>query len=151
MHDLALRVGVRECLAKLAHPARQFRWFEMSRRMVQLARGQRLARNILHGDGGGAHVLDEVIDPHDVRMGEVKAAAGLALEIAHRLPVHGHNLRQELQGHLALQLLVARQPHDPHATTAQDLFQRVPVEDLLAGGEALDRRAEIKIVHGAGR
>ena len=55
-------------------------------------------------------VFDEIVDPHDVLVGKGEAAVRLAFQVADRLGIVPHPVWQKLQRHIALQLLVSRQP-----------------------------------------
>ena len=143
---LLVRVGQR--LAHLLHPAAEFTGLKHPRRLVQPPVGQSITRDIFHRDRRGRGVLHKIVDPHDVRVREIERPPRLTLEVLHRRPVRLHHLGQEFERHLAVQLLVPRQPDHPHAAAPEDLLQGVAGEDLLPGGETLDRGAEIEVVHG---
>ena len=55
-------------------------------------------------------------------------------------------LGKELQGHVPLQALVARQPDNAHASTAENMTQRVASKNLLADDEPLNGCAKIEIL-----
>ena len=88
---------------------------------------ERPARHQLHRDVGHALLLPEGVDLRDVRMIEARRRLRLALEALHERRVGTEFLQHDLDRHLAVEHLVARQIHAAHAAVAKLLFkQEVP-------------------------
>ena len=81
-------------------------------------------RHELHADVAPAHLLADVVDAHDVRVREAARRAGLGAEARQRLGVLAQVLRQDLQRHDLVQLVVARLEHEAHRP-APDLLQQL--------------------------
>ena len=126
-------------MAQVAH-------FENARGLLDAQRGQRLAVDVLHRDGRGLLVLHEIVDADDARVGELEAAARLALEVVERGGIEVDRVGQELERHLALEPLVLRQPDDAHAAAAQDAPQDIAAENALPRFEPTNGGLETEIV-----
>ncbi len=96
---------------------------------------QVLAGDELHRDEALAFRLVQAVDRGDVRVVQRREQACLALEASHALRLGGDSLRQDLDRDVALELRVARPPHDAHPALT-DLLGQAVVQELPAGLEA---------------
>src|SRR5262249_51183656 len=81
--------------------------------------------------------LLEPVDGGDVRVVERGEGQRLVAEAGQRFRAHREPRRQHLEGHLALEPRVAREPHLTHAACAEladDLVGAEPARRRLAGG-----------------
>ena len=130
MHD-ALAVRGREALRDLQAPVDGLPLRDG--RPVELP-AQRLAFEQLRDGVGHAVVRAEVEDREDVRVRERRDGLGLALEAGQRVGVRRQVRREDLDGHLAIELRVARAvdlAHPPGAERREDLVGPEP----CSGGE----------------
>src|SRR6266404_2132460 len=141
MDDARPIVSVIECLAKLADPCAQFGRFKHLLFLLAAQTGEGLAIDIFHRNATGAVVVDEIVNPHDMRMSQFEAALGLALELINHRTILNHQIGEKLEGDLPLQFLVARQPDNSHSSLAQDFDQPVASENFLSAGKVTRRRA----------
>ena len=81
---------VLECVANLARPSAQFGWLENLLWLVTPQTRQGLAVDKLHRDAARAFVVNEVVNPNDVGMGQFERAFGLVLELVKHGPVLNH-------------------------------------------------------------
>src|SRR5262249_44282751 len=79
--------------------------------------------------------MHEVVNPDDVRMGQLKAALRLTLQLTQGGGIANNQIRKKLKGNLAFQFFIARQPHDSHSAAAQNLDQGVAAEEFLTAGK----------------
>ena len=90
--------------------------------LVEGPAGHQLHRDVRH-----ALLLSEGVYLGDVRMVEPRGSLRLALEALDELRVRPEFLQHDLDGHLAVEHLVARKVHAAHAAVAQLLLeQKVP-------------------------
>ena len=94
--------------------------------MLQIVR-QRLARNQLHDDEGGLAVAVEIVNLRDVGMVEARQRAGFLTQRVSGLRVQSFLCRrgQDLDGDIAVEVLVAGAIHLPHAAGANDSEQTI--------------------------
>src|SRR5216683_6351537 len=81
MDDARPIVRVIECVAKLAEPSAQFQRFKHLLFLLAAQTSEGLAIDIFHRNATGAFVVDEIVNPHDMRMSQFEAALGLALKL----------------------------------------------------------------------
>src|SRR2546425_5615371 len=128
VHDPAL-VRVREGPGDLNEDLADFG------RGERAARGEhareRLAAQELHDEVDDAAALADAVDRDDAGVLELGRGAGLALEALDELFVEGEGKRQDLDGDVALQLLLAGLEDDRHAPAPQLLGDVVLVLQLL--------------------
>src|SRR5215475_8979419 len=74
-------------------------------------------------------------------MSQFEAALCLPLELIKHCMILNHQVGKKFQRDIALQFFVARQPHNPHSTSAQHLHQRVAAKHLLSAAN-IQRRLE---------
>ena len=146
MDDAGLAVCVLQALADRPDPAAHFLDLEDTPGLLDAQFGQRFAVHEFHRNGGRLLVLDEVINADDVRMREVQAALGLALEFVERRGVEEDIVRKKLEGHVAVQLFIVREPDDPHAAATEDSPQIVAPEDPLTRIQPANRHVESEVV-----
>src|SRR6266478_2899756 len=79
--------------------------------------------------------MHEVVYPDDVRMRQFETALCLALELIQQRSLLDHKVGKKFQRDLALQFFVARQPHNSHSASPEDLDQRVASKNFLSAGE----------------
>ena len=84
--------------------------------------------------------MHEVVNPNDVRMSQFQAALRLMFKLIQQRTILDHEIGKEFQRDIALQLFIARQPHNPHSTSPEDLDQCVPPKDSLAADKLTRRR-----------
>src|SRR5215471_10045903 len=72
-------------------------------------------------------------------MSEFEAALCLALELINHCMILNHQIGKKFQRDIALQFFVARQPHNPHPASPEDLDQGVATKHLLSAG-SIQRR-----------
>ena len=92
---------------------------------------QGLAVDELHGEEGRALGLVDGVDGDDVGVAQGGDSLGLALEEGPALRVVDGALRQELDGHVPLELEVAGLPDDAHAAFAELFDEAVVAEDEI--------------------
>src|SRR2546425_3121586 len=92
---------------------------------------KRCAVQKLHDDERLGSLLADFVNRADVRVVESGSGLRLALETVQSLRISGYLVRQELQGHKAVQLDVLGLVHDAHASAAQ-LLDNAIVRDGLA-------------------
>jgi hypothetical protein len=114
--------------AELCDEWRQFGDGDAALRVGRLPGRQAAAVDEFHRDGRHRPVFDKIIDAHDVRVGQLQAAAGLLLELAHGVRVVAHDLGQEFQRDVPFQLFVVGAPDDSHAAPADHGPQHVTPE-----------------------
>ena len=90
MDDADLLVRVVERGAKLRDPRRQRLGREAAVGLLEFSLRERAAVDELHADRGARAVFDEVVNAHDVGVGEIEAAPRLRREIGHRLAIAHH-------------------------------------------------------------
>ena len=118
MNDTGVVMRVIEGVTELARPFRQLVRLEDLVRLVRAQIRKRIAVDVFHRDATRLVAVHEIVNPDDVLVSEIEAAARLALHVAeHRAIVHDQ-LRQEFEGDVAFQFFIARQPHDAHAAAA---------------------------------
>ena len=78
--------------------------------------------------------MHEIVNPDDVGMRQFQAALRLTFKLIQRRTILDHQVGKKFQRDIALQFFVARQPHNPHSASAEDLDQRVAAKDFLAAG-----------------
>ena len=78
-------------------------------------------------------VLEDVVEPDDVRVLEPGECRGLALEARAELLVVGDPGVQHLERHLAPEPLVVGTPDDAHATATELVAQAIAVRDDVLG------------------
>src|SRR5437667_6513075 len=76
-----------------------------------------------------------------MRMRQFETALCLSLELIKHRMILNHQVGKKFQRDIALQFFVAREPDNPHPTSADDLDQRVATKDLLSTGELTRSRA----------
>src|SRR5205814_10096098 len=124
MDDLRVMVRIIERVTKLTRPGsdlirlKDFLLFLSS----QVREG--FAIDVLHRNAAGAFVVDEVVNPNDVRMSQFETALCLSLELVKHRTVLDHQVGKKFQRDIALQFFVACQPDDSHSASPKDLDQR---------------------------
>src|SRR5678816_2151958 len=104
MNDARPIMCVLKCIANLARPSAQFGWLENLLWLVTPQTRQGLAVDKLHRNAARPFVVNEVVNPNDVGMGQFERAFGLALE-----PVSYTHLRaHETPEHLVCRLLLEK-------------------------------------------
>ncbi len=78
-------------------------------------------------------ILEDVVEPDDVRVLEPGKCRGLALEARAELLVVGDPGMQHLERHLAPEPLVVGAPDDAHATATELVAQAIAVRDDVLG------------------
>ena len=123
VHDPAV-VGLRERVRHLADDVERLGHRETP---LSLERGERPARDVLHGDEGAllpvALRLPDLVDDRDVRVVEGGGHAGLPHETRSRLRVRRLALGQHLQGDGPAQVEVLGEEHFAHRPRAELLRQ----------------------------
>src|SRR2546425_10607161 len=76
--------------------------------------------------------MREVVDPNDVKMRQFQATLRLTLKLIQQRTILDHQIGNEFQCDIALQLFIVRQPDNPHSTPAQNLDQCVPSKGSLS-------------------
>ena len=79
MDDARAMVRVIERIAQLAGPRAQLERLENLLPLVAAHTRKSVPIDVFHGDAARAFVIHEVVDPHDVRVGEFQTAPRLAL------------------------------------------------------------------------
>ncbi|OQB92799.1 MAG: hypothetical protein BWX86_01768 [Verrucomicrobia bacterium ADurb.Bin122] len=148
VRDLRLRMRVLECITELLQPGAQLRGRKHLRRLLHPPLSKACAIDKFHRDGRHPSIFHKIVDSDDVWMRELQASPGLALQIAQRRYIVGHQLGQELQRHILIQLFIASQPHHAHASTTKNACERIAGKDRLPGPKAGERLSVIEIVHG---
>src|SRR5438309_3874822 len=131
MNDARPIMCVLKCVANLARPSAQFGWLENLLWLVTPQTRQGLAVDKLHRDAARPFVVNEVVNPNDVGMGQFERAFGLALELVKHGPLLKHQIRKKFQRDFALQFLIARQPDNAHSAAPKDFHQGITAEKLL--------------------
>src|SRR5204863_1007166 len=85
-------------------------------------------------------VVHEVVDAHDVFVGQLKAAPSFPLQIVQERAVVNNDIGKKLQSDFPLQFLIARQPDDSHSAAAQNRLECIAAEDLLPARALTHRR-----------
>ena len=120
MDDSGRAVRVVQRVANLHHPRLQLLDFENLVRPLHAQRRERRTIDVLHGNARRPRVLHEVVNADDVLVRQLQAAFRLALQIVEQRGVMDHQFRQKLERDLAVQLLIARLPHDAHPAATED-------------------------------
>lgn len=79
--------------------------------------------------------MDEIVYPDNMRMSQFEAAFCFAPELIKRRAVLNHEVGKKFQRHLALQLLISRQPDNAHSASPEDPDQRVTAKNFLSAGK----------------
>src|SRR5438876_7027681 len=74
----------------------------------------------------------EVVNPDDMRMSQFEAASCLASKLIKRRTILNHQVGKKFERDLALQLFIARQPHNSHSAAAEHLDQLVAAKHHLS-------------------
>ena len=135
MDDFGIPVRVFQRLAHLNHPVPDLVGLERAERLLQALVRERVPVDIFHRDRGPHGILDEIVDAHDIRVGQLPALACLSLEFIDRRAVEADGFREKFQGGGLLEPLVARQPNDPHPTAPQHALQTESLEHDLPGNK----------------
>src|ERR1700678_1075439 len=85
----------------------------------------------LHGNEGRTVLVINLVDRADVGMIQCRSSFGLALKAQKRLRVFGDLIRQELQGHKAVERNILGLVDDAHSAAA-DLFQNAVARNDLS-------------------
>ena len=96
-------------------------------------RVQAVALDELEDEHGLSTVLEDVVEPDDVRVLEPGERRGLALEARAEILVVGDPGVQHLERDLAPESLVVRAPDDAHATATELVAQAIAVRDDVLG------------------
>src|SRR5437762_318354 len=131
MNDARPIMRVLKCVANLARPSAQFGWLENLVWLVTSQTCQCLAVDKLHRNAARPFVVNEVVNPNNVGMGQFERAFGLALELVKHGPVLKHQIRKKLQRDFSFQFLITRQPDDAHSAAPKNLYQGVTAEKFL--------------------
>ena len=144
-HVLGLEVAVDDAGGvRLREPVRHLRADledapHGQRAAVEHHLAQRVALHQLHHDVRHSRGLADVVDRDDVRVVERGRRARLLREAAEPQRVGGEPLRQELDRHVAVQLLVVRPPDLAHSSRADAGGQLVSAEPHPGSGRHLAR------------
>src|SRR5262249_25748734 len=95
--------------------------------------GERLALDVLHGDELASLGLSALVHLADERVVQPRGGLGLEDEAIALAGIEVHSPGRELQGHVALQALVAGEEHLGHAPAPEDLDDPIGAECLGAG------------------
>jgi hypothetical protein len=125
VHDAA-SVGVREGPRHLAQYARRFRRRQRTARAESLT--ERLAFHVAHDEEDESARFADTMDGDDVRVREARRHARLPEESLARGGRLGEVRGQDLDGDVAVELYIARQVDDAHATTTE-----LALEGVLTG------------------
>ncbi len=123
-------MGHRQRRGDLAGDPRRFHRLERSR--LAQAAGEVQPVDELHDDELRLAVGAVVVDRHDVGMVQRRRAACLGLEARREADVGAELGSQDLQRHLAVELLVHRAPDRGHAALAERSDDAVPAADQRA-------------------
>ena len=63
----------------------------------------------------------EVVNPNDVQMRQFQTALRLMFKLIQQRTILDHQIGKKFQRDIALQLVIVRQPDNPHSTSPQDL------------------------------
>jgi hypothetical protein len=130
--DDAGRVGLGEAVGRLGSDLEQAPRRKRPALLGEQDLAQRLPVDQLHHDVGQARGLADLVDRDDVRVVERRGGPCLLGEAAEPGGVGGEALGQELHGHFAEQVVVARAPdvaHAPRADARDQLEAREPHAD----------------------
>ena len=70
---------------------------------------------------------------------QLEAALRLMLQLVQHRQIMNDGFREKLQRHIAIQLIIPRQPDHAHSAPSKNPDQRVTAKQLLASHEAADR------------
>ena len=56
---------------------------------------KRVAIHVFHGDRSGAAIVHEIVNAHDILVSQLKAALGLAFEVAHHGAIANEQIREK--------------------------------------------------------
>ena len=96
-------------------------------------RVQALSLDELEHEDGLPAVLEDVVEPHDIRVLEPGEGRRLAFEARAELRVVRDPRMEDLEGHLAPEALVVRAPDDAHATPTELVTEAIAVRDDVLG------------------
>jgi hypothetical protein len=145
VRDLGDLVGVAERRAELRDERREVRGGDAAAGGVGLDFCEALALDVFHRDRGARLLLDEIVNAYNVGVRQLKAAARLQLQVAHRLGIRRDLRREKFQRDRPIELLVAGAPHHAHAAAADLGLEGVARKHLLAGGESRARRRTLRL------
>ena len=125
------------------------RLFRIHPAAAQLDR-QRFAIHQFHDDVIDAIFFASVIYGRDVRMIELGKCQRLTFEVTARLVVHQQPGAQDLDRHVALELLVAGPVHHAHSTRTQPLDKQIPPQPFFCPTkmywQSLSGRTAIRVI-----
>ena len=110
MDHLRVIVRIIERVTKLTDPASDLMRFKDLLLFLSAQVRERFAIDVLHGNAAGAFVVDEVVNPNDMRMRQFEAAFRLTLKLIQHRTILDHQVGKKFQRDIALQFFVARQP-----------------------------------------
>ena len=73
--------------------------------------------------------IAEIVDDHDVGMGERGHPTGLALEALSELLIARQGVREDLDGHLAFEAAVEGEPDRGHTTRADASLKLIAIDE----------------------
>ena len=82
-------------------------------------------------------MLADVVEPHDVLVGDLPRREELAAETLQDALIASEVLPQDLDGHVHAELLVPRAVNDAHSPDAGDRYDPIPSRHQGPGGQAL--------------
>jgi hypothetical protein len=132
--DDARGVGLRQAVGDLGADVQEPAGGERAPPVGEQDRAQGLALDELHDDVVQPRGLLGIVDRHDVRVAQLRGGEGLLAEPAEARRVRGEPLGQELHGHVAVQVVIARSPDLAHPTRAQPGEELVAPEPHADGG-----------------
>ena len=147
MHHACVLVGMIERRAELGQPRQEIRRLEEPVRLGQPQRGERRSLHQFHRDRRRLRIFDEIVDAHDVGMGQLPGPTCLGLEILECARIPSHHLGKKLQGDVVAQRRIPGLPDHPHAPRAQQFHQRIPAKHPLSGCRSALRRFEFGVTH----
>ena len=135
-HARVVRLGqaLGELRADIEHLLRR-QWLAQQERATQ-----RLAIHVFHDDVGTSFAVPDFMDRDDVRVIQARGGPRLLRKTRQALRIRGKPLRQELDGDVAMQIVIAGAEHLPHTPGADVCEELVSAEAGAKDGVQGDGR-----------
>jgi hypothetical protein len=107
--------------------------------LFEAAFGERGTVDVFHSNRRESLALHEIVNAHDMGMGERAAALRFLLELTKSTLIEHHHFGQKLERHLGIQSQIEREPNHTHTAPTEDFLERVAPEHPIAGTQRPNR------------
>src|SRR6266550_2623601 len=125
MDHLCVIMRIIERVTELSDPAGELIRFEDLLFLSSSQIRERFAVDVLHRNATGALVMDEVVNPNDVRMRQFEGSLRLMFKLIQQRTILDHQVGKKFKRNIPFQFFIARQPYNPHSASTEHLDQLV--------------------------